>query len=370
MTDLHLKVKKQLGCMQVDVDLRLPSRGVSAIFGRSGAGKTTLINLFSGLEQPDSGYIKTANRVLFDSEQGINIPVERRRIGYVFQEARLFPHYRVRGNLTYGVSVADDDYFTSIVSLLGLNALLERYPHDLSGGEKQRVAIGRALLSKPDLLLMDEPLASLDLPRKREVMPFLERLGQQINIPILYVTHSMSEILRLADHLVLLDQGRERLSGPIEQVWSSSLMRPWQSFSEQSTLLVGNLTHHRLDYGLSYVALSEQVGLWVQQIEDAVEGQRVRLQIRATDVSVARQFPQATSIRNILPVKITRIEHLQQGEIRKSVALQLTLADGCWLWSTITEWALQELGLHVGMQVYAQIKGVSVTQRDIVVTHT
>lgn len=369
MTDIHLKVKKQLGCMQVDVDLRLPSRGVSAIFGRSGAGKTTLINLFSGLEQPDSGYIKTANRVLFDSEQGINIPIERRRIGYVFQEARLFPHYRVRGNLTYGVSVADDDYFTSIVSLLGLNALLERYPHDLSGGEKQRVAMGRALLSKPDLLLMDEPLASLDLPRKREVMPFLERLGQQINIPILYVTHSMSEILRLADHLVLLDQGRELISGPIEQVWSSSLMRPWQSFSEQSTLLLGKVTHHRLDYGLSYVSLSQDIGLWVQQIEDAVEGQRVRLQIRATDVSVTRQFPQATSIRNILPVRITRIEHLQQGEGRKSVALQLTIGDDCWLWSTITEWALQELGLHVGMQVYAQIKGVSVTQRDIVVTH-
>lgn len=368
MDRLHIQVNKQLGAMALNVDLHVPATGITAIFGRSGSGKTSLINLISGLITPDDGQIRLPHRVLFHAQQKISLPVEQRKIGYVFQDARLFPHYRVRGNLTYGVTEKDSDYFNQIVHLLALEPLLERYPHALSGGEKQRVSIGRALLTKPDLLLMDEPLASLDLPRKREVMPFLEQLTQTVNIPVLYVTHSMNEVLRLADHLVVLDNGQELISGPIEQVWSSSVMRPWQSFSEQSTLFSGYITQHQAGYGLSYITLADKVGVWVQQVEGDLNAS-IRLKIRATDVSVTLDKPSRTSIRNILPAKVNKIEHLQYGENKKSIALQLALAEDCFLWSTITEWALEDLQLTVGSSVYAQIKGVSVTQRDIALSH-
>ncbi len=202
-----------MGETQLDVDLRLPAVGICAIFGRSGAGKTSLINLISGLTTPDVGEIHLAGRTLFSSSQGIQLPIEQRKIGYVFQDARLFPHYTVRGNLNYGVTHADPEYFVSVTLLLALEPLLARYPRDLSGGEKQRVAIGRALLSKPDLLLMDEPLASLDMPRKRGDA-VLENLAQHFRLPILYVSHSVQENLRLADHLVVLEQGKVLSAGP------------------------------------------------------------------------------------------------------------------------------------------------------------
>ncbi|WP_154116861.1 molybdenum ABC transporter ATP-binding protein ModC [Vibrio cincinnatiensis] len=368
MASLSVRVNKQLGDMALSVNLHLPATGITAIFGRSGSGKTSLINLISGLITPDSGQVRLPHRVLFHDQDKVSVPVEKRKIGYVFQEARLFPHYRVHGNLTYGITEKDTDYFNQIVQLLALEPLLARYPHTLSGGEKQRVSIGRALLTKPDLLLMDEPLASLDLPRKREVMPFLEQLTQTVNIPVLYVTHSMNEVLRLADHLVVLENGKTLISGPIEQVWSSSVMRPWQSFSEQSTLLSGYIAQHQTHYGLSYIWLTELVGVWVQQIDGDLHVP-IRLKIRATDVSVTLEKPQKTSIRNILPAKVIKIEHLQQGENRKSIALQLALDEGCFLWSTITEWALEELKLSVGTSVYAQIKGVSIAQRDIALSH-
>ncbi|WP_158108545.1 molybdenum ABC transporter ATP-binding protein ModC [Vibrio furnissii] len=368
MSALQVQFTKTLGATQFDVQLALPSKGITAIFGRSGAGKTSLINVISGLIAPDSGEIAIQDRVLFSTKQRINLPIEHRRIGYVFQEARLFPHYTVRGNLNYGVRRKDAAYFASVVSLLALEPLLERYPNALSGGEKQRVAIGRALLSQPDLLLMDEPLASLDLPRKREVMPFLEQLAQQVEIPIVYVTHSMNEILRLADHLVVIDQGSVVASGPIEQVWSSKSMRPWQSFSDQSTLFSGTIAQHHDQFGLTQVLLAPNVGLWVQQVDGELNAP-IRLQIRANDVSVTLEKPGKTSIRNILSARITEIEHHQQGEHKKSIALKLALAPDIFLWATITEWALQDLALQPGMEVYAQIKGVSVSQRDVVLSH-
>lgn len=368
MSALQVQFTKTLGATQFDVQLALPSKGITAIFGRSGAGKTSLINVISGLIAPDSGEIAIQDRVLFSTKQRINLPIEHRRIGYVFQEARLFPHYTVRGNLNYGVRGKDAAYFASVVSLLALEPLLERYPNALSGGEKQRVAIGRALLSQPDLLLMDEPLASLDMPRKREVMPFLEQLAQQVEIPIVYVTHSMNEILRLADHLVVIDQGSVVASGPIEQVWSSKSMRPWQSFSDQSTLFSGTIAQHHDQFGLTQVLLAPNVGLWVQQVDGELNA-TIRLQIRANDVSVTLEKPGKTSIRNILSARIAEIEHHQQGEHKKSIALKLALAPDIFLWATITEWALQDLALQPGMEVYAQIKGVSVSQRDVVLSH-
>ena len=217
MLDMH--VIRQQGDFRVDVAFTSPNGGVTALFGRSGAGKTSVVNMVAGLVRPDQGHIVVNGRTLFDAAKGLHIPPEKRRMGYIFQDGRLFPHLSVRANLTYGMRltppaeryVALDD----VVDLLGIGHLLHRRPAKLSGGEKQRVAIGRALLTSPSLLLMDEPLASLDGIRKAEVLPFLSQLCEELSTPILYVSHSMEEVLKLADTLVLLDQGRVAAAGPI-----------------------------------------------------------------------------------------------------------------------------------------------------------
>ncbi|WP_060981303.1 molybdenum ABC transporter ATP-binding protein ModC [Vibrio splendidus] len=368
MSALILQYQQQLGETFFDIDLELPSSGITAIFGRSGAGKTSLIDAISGLKQPDKGLISVSGTTLFDSQNGINLPTHKRNVGYVFQESRLFPHMKVAANLKYGMKGVDKAHFEQIVSLLSLGSLLDRYPARLSGGEKQRVAIGRALLSKPSILLMDEPLASLDLPRKREVMPFLENLSESVQIPIIYVTHSLNEILRLANHLVIIDQGKVISSGVTEEVWASRAMQPWQSFSEQSSLFEAKLAEHNDDYALSRLTLGKSTSLWVQKVSSEI-GAAVRLQVRANDVSITLQEPKGTSIRNILPVSIKSVETHQQGTNKQSVAVELELEPGCYLWATITLWALDELNLEIGQRVYVQIKGVSVAQRDIAVTH-
>lgn len=367
---LQLAFKTQLGESDFDIDVNLPKRGITAIFGRSGAGKTTLINVISGLITPDEGHISLADSILFSKQKGqkanINLAIEKRNIGYVFQEARLFPHYSVKGNLLYGVKHYDDTHFSQVIDLLALQPLLTRYPNDLSGGEKQRVAIGRALLCKPKILLMDEPLASLDMPRKREVMPFLEKLSRQIEIPIIYVSHSLNEILRLANHLVVIDEGQVAAAGRLEEVWQSDIMRPWQSFSEQSSLFESELVSHHPNYALSEINLAPGTTLWVQSI-DANVGDLLRLQIRANDVSIATKKPLNTSIRNILPAKIAGIHTNSSGKDKQSVSIQLNLGAKHYLNATITHWALDELQLVIGQSVYAQIKGVSVAQKDMAV---
>lgn len=368
MTLLRVKYCLVLGDTHFDIDLDLPASGITAIFGRSGAGKTSLINVVAGLLRPDEGEIVVQDRTLFSSLKNLDVPVHKRNVGYVFQDARLFPNYRVKGNLLYGVKKMDPDHVETIIKLLALEPLLDRFPSELSGGEKQRVAIGRALLAKPDILLMDEPLASLDMPRKREVMPFLEELADRVQIPILYVTHSLNEILRLANYLVIIDDGQAVTSGPVEQVWSTKAMRPWQSFSDQSSLFEASIETHNDDYALSQLKLATGVHLWVQRI-DALVGTSVRLQVRSNDVSLALEKPRSTSIRNILPAEIVELETRRHGGDKQSVAIKLALGEGCCLWATVTAWARDELGLHVGMQVFAQVKGVSVTQRDVALTH-
>lgn len=355
---LTLKLQQQLGTLALDIDLTLPAVGVTALFGRSGAGKTSLINLIAGLSNADHGRVAMGDRVLYDSVQRINLKPEQRRIGYVFQDARLFPHYSVRGNLTYGSRNRNPPLFDQVVSLLGIESLLARQPATLSGGEQQRVAIGRALLSEPDLLLMDEPLASLDQPRKQELLPWLERLAQQVEIPMLYVSHSLDEILHLADRLVVLANGKVQAAGPLHQVWQSNAMLPWVRAEEQSSLLKAHVRSQHPDYPMTELALGGQP-LWVRQI-DRPAGTAVRLRIYAHDISISLSQPQDSSIRNTLSARISHIEHqpeLHLVTVTAQVANQALIAQ-------ISPWAADELHLRPGQQVFLQLKSIRLSQQD------
>ena len=349
---LQINVKKQLGQLALQANLQIPAQGVTAIFGLSGSGKTSLINLVSGLTQPDEGFIRLNDRTLVDTQTQKKLPVPQRKVGYVFQDARLFPHYTVKGNLRYGakkVSQADFDY---IVELLGIRHLLKRYPLTLSGGEKQRVAIGRALLTDPDILLMDEPLSALDVPRKRELMQYLERLSKEINIPILYVTHSLDELLRLADRVVLMENGKVKAYEALEKIWNSPIFAPWKEEQEQSSVLALPVHLHNPPYKMTALSLGNQT-LWISLVPAEV-GDRVRVCIYSSDVSLALAKPVQSSIRNILLGQIARIE-IQNSRVDIAV-----LVEGHQIWASISKWAQNELRFAVGMAVYVQIKAVSV----------
>lgn len=228
---LDVRVKRTQGAFTVNAAFSVADRGVTALFGPSGAGKTSIVNMVAGLVRPDAGRISLNGHCLFDSAHGVNVPPEKRRVGYVFQDGRLFPHLAVRGNLTYGMRLQpkSERYmeFDQVVELLGLESLLDRRPAKLSGGEKQRVAIGRALLCSPALLLMDEPLASLDGARKAEVLPFIRRLCREFSTPILYVSHMPDEISRLADHLVLMQDGGVTACGRVDDLTARQALRPY-----------------------------------------------------------------------------------------------------------------------------------------------
>ncbi|MGM3175829.1 molybdenum ABC transporter ATP-binding protein ModC [Dickeya lacustris] len=350
---LQLDFTQQLGDLQLNITSELPASGISAVFGVSGAGKTSLINAIVGLSRPDKGRIQLNDRVLVDTGRKLFLPPEKRRIGYVFQDARLFPHYRVRGNLCYGMAAPMRAQFDDIVQLLGIEPLLKRYPLTLSGGEKQRVAIGRALLTAPELLLMDEPLASLDTPRKRELLPYLERLAREVNTPILYVSHSLEEVVRLADRVLVLDKGQVKAQGTLEAVWSSNALRAWLPREEQSSILTVTVMAQHSHYAMTALSLGEQ-HLWVGRV-DAPSGTRLRIRINAADVSLVTQRPTASSIRNVLAVFV--IECL---DVEDQVEVKLDIG-GQVLWARITPWARDELALKPRQWLYAQIKSVSIT---------
>ena len=352
---LELDFSQTLGSLELRVSQTLPAQGITAIFGLSGAGKTSLINAIGGLTQPDSGRITLNGRILSDKQNNIFLPPEKRRVGYVFQDARLFPHYRVKGNLQYGMAPSMRGQFDNIVRLLGIAPLLDRFPLTLSGGEKQRVAIGRALLTAPEILLMDEPLAALDIPRKRELMPYLERLAQEVSIPILYVTHSLDEILRLAEKVLVLDGGKVLAMGTLEDVWASNVMRPWLPKEEQSSVLNVSVLEHHPRYEMTALAIGDQ-RLWISKVEE-VPGTALRIRVNATDVSLVLQ-PTAnnSSIRNILPAKV--LECLDLGN---QVEVKLAMADHI-IWARISPWARDELMIRAGQWLYAQIKSVSVSR--------
>ena len=349
---LHIDVKKQLGTLPLEAHLDIPSQGVTALFGLSGSGKSSLINLVSGLIDPDEGVISLNDRELFNSAENSCVPINQRNIGYVFQDARLFPHYTVNGNLRYGMKNTSKDEFNYIVELLGIGHLLKRYPITLSGGEKQRVAIGRALLTDPEILLMDEPLSALDLPRKRELMNYLERLSKEINIPILYVTHSLDELLRLAERVVLLTNGKVEAYDVLESIWESPLFLPWKQENEQSAVLSLPVFMHNPSYKMTALSIGDQ-NIWINQVEAQIND-NVRICIHSSDVSISLNKVEQSSIRNTLYGRIVKIL-----ELENRVDLKLDIG-GKHLWASISKWSFHELSLQQGQLVYAQIKAISV----------
>ena len=349
---LHIDVKKQLGILPLEAHLDIPSQGVTALFGLSGSGKSSLINLVSGLINPDEGVIALNDRELFNSAENVCVPINQRNIGYVFQDARLFPHYTVNGNLRYGMKNTSKDEFNYIVELLGIGHLLKRYPITLSGGEKQRVAIGRALLTDPEILLMDEPLSALDLPRKRELMNYLERLSKEINIPILYVTHSLDELLRLAERVVLLTNGKVEAYDVLESIWESPLFLPWKQGNEQSAVLSLLVFMHNPSYKMTALSIGDQ-NIWINQVEAQIND-KVRICIHSSDVSISLNKVKQSSIRNTLYGRIVKIL-----ELENRVDLKLDIG-GKHLWASISKWSFHDLALQLGQLVYAQIKAISV----------
>ncbi len=350
---LELNFTQTLGTHTLRLNESLPANGITAIFGVSGAGKTSLINAISGLTRPEEGQIVLNQRVLYDAQKKICLPPEKRRVGYVFQDARLFPHYKVLGNLRYGMAKSMAGQFDKLVALLGIEPLLNRLPGGLSGGEKQRVAIGRALLTAPELLLLDEPLASLDIPRKRELLPYLQRLAKEINIPMLYVSHSLDEILHLADKVMVLESGEVKAFGNLEDVWGSKVMNPWLPQDQQSSVLKATVLEQHPHYAMTALALGDQ-HLWVNKLDNPLQS-AVRIRVQATDVSLVLQPPTNTSIRNILRAKVVEI-----FDVDGQVEVQLDVG-GRTLWARISPWARDELSIKPGQWLYAQIKSVSIT---------
>ncbi len=350
---IRIDVQKTLGAFSLDVQLQAPA-GVTAVFGPSGSGKTSLVNAVAGLVTPDRGSIRIGTRTLYDHATGCNLPVHERRIGYVFQDARLFPHMSVLQNLRYG-GTYDEDH---IVSILGLGPLLNRTPASLSGGEKQRVALGRALMCDPQLLLMDEPLAALDAPRKAEILPYLERLRDTVRVPILYVSHDMSEIARLATTIVVMQAGKTVISGPVEEVLSHPQSVPLIGPRAAGAVINARVAGRLLDDDLTELQFSGGRLLLPGQIGQI--GQHIRLRIPAQDVILATSRPDSMSALNVLPVEIT---HIAPGK-GPGVAVGLR-AGSDQLLARVTRRSAARMQLVVGLRVYAILKATAVGPEDI-----
>jgi molybdate transport system ATP-binding protein len=353
-TPIEIRVRLARAGFLLDADLRLPATGITGIFGPSGSGKTTLLRCIAGLERATDARIVVDGQAWDDGPRGIHLPTHRRPLGYVFQEASLFDHLDVAGNLRFAQRRAGtpDAGLAELVALLGLAQLLQRRPHELSGGERQRVAIARALATQPRILLLDEPLSALDVPRRREILPWLARLRDELRIPMLYVTHSGDEVARLADHLVLLDAGRVRASGPLAETLARVDL-PAIPGEEPGAVLHGEV--HALDPRWHLAEVRFPGGsLW---IGDAAlqAGQPVRLRVLARDVSVALVPPERSSIQNVLPCVVRAIAPAPHAS---QVLLQLACGDSLLL-ALLTRRAADALALAPGTKAWAQVKSAA-----------
>ena len=350
---LEAKFKMNYPGFNLDVELNLPAKGVTVVFGPSGSGKTTLLRCLSGLERAPSGTLKLDDQVWQD--EGIFIPIHQRKVGLVFQESRLFPHLSIQQNLLYGYqrtqSVERNLHLDEVVEVLGLAALLKRTPDKLSGGEKQRVAIGRALLTSPKLLLMDEPLASLDMQRKAEIIPFIKRIEDEFKTPIIYVTHSVDEVLQLVDTMVILQAGKVANFGPVQEVFSDVQLREVLGEEQLGAVLETSVAGHDEEFELTRLDFMGQTLNVPKQNIDV--GQNLRVHIHSKDVSLSTAPPAGvTSVLNILQAKVAKIGTLG------GYSVDIELDAGRPILATITRKSLANLNLKPGQPVYAHIKAI------------
>lgn len=353
MISVDIRLKRD--AFKLDARFETASNGVTALFGRSGSGKSTIINAIAGLVRPDEGRISIAGHVLFDSAAGIDRAVADRGLGYVFQEGRLFPHMNVERNLLFGRRPGTTEHpsLHETVSLLGLEPLLSRKPNALSGGERQRVAIGRALLASPRILLMDEPLASLDGPRRAEILPYLADLRRSLDIPIVYVSHQMDEVIQLADTMVLVDAGAVIASGPVETLTSRLDLAALTGGRDAGAVLACAVAEHDDRFGLTRLSFSGG-SLWVAALDREI-GDSVRVRIGARDVALALAPPSDISMLNVLETRISEIGAPDGAQV--DVGL---LAGEDALWARLTRRSVSDLKLRPGMEVHALIKAVSI----------
>lgn len=365
MTDgISARFRGLLGRFPLDVAFTAPARGITALFGPSGCGKTTVLRCVAGLQHLPDGHLTVGGETW--QEGRLTWPTHRRPIGYVFQEASLFPHLSVRRNLLYGQrralaqGAAETVHFAEVVALLGLERLLERSPVRLSGGERQRVAIGRALLTQPRLLLMDEPLSALDRFSKDEILPYLETLHDTLSIPALYVSHDIAEVERLADHLVLLEAGKVRASGPLEELQADPTL-PMARMPEAGVVLLARIAAYDPAYGLT--SLTFDGGQLIVPGQLGAIGAARRARIVASDVSLTRQRAQDSSILNCLPARIAGVDGVEGMLI--TVVLRLGgEGQGTSLLARITRKSWDGMGLALGQAVFAQVKGVALLQQS------
>jgi molybdate transport system ATP-binding protein len=351
-------VRHEIGALRLEVSFEARGR-LTAIFGASGSGKTSLVNVIAGLIRPRSGLVRIGDKVLTDTANGVAVPVHRRRIGYVFQDARLFPHMSVLQNLRYGKwftgkpeRYADD---RQIVSLLGIEPLLPRMPSELSGGEKQRVAIGRALLASPHLLLMDEPLASLDQARKAEILPYIERLRDEFRIPIIYVSHSVAEVARLATDIVVLAYGSTAAFGPAEEIVQRLDLVPADERDEAGAII--EMTVRSYDPAFDMTLLRASAGDAHVQGRVGEPGAKARVRIRARDVMIALDEPRNISALNIFKGEISGIADSDRSSVNVTVDCA-----GSAIIARITRQSLSALRLTPGTPVFAIVKAISVNR--------
>jgi molybdate transport system ATP-binding protein len=335
--------------------------GITALYGRSGAGKTSVVRAIAGVLRPERGRIAIGGHVFLDTACGIDLPIERRGVGYVVQDSRLFPHVRVRDNLLYGFRRTRGPRpigLDTVVDLLGIGHLLDRRPHHLSGGERQRVAIGRALLAHPRLLLLDEPLSSLDPPRKSELIPYIERLRDEFRIPMVYISHDWSEIVRLADHLVVLDGGRVAGAGPLVDVAADPALAPLIGRFEAGAVLDCRVAGHDPAPGTTRLTFAGGE-LEVPQIALAV-GAPVRVRIRARDVAIALSEPRDVSISNRLAGIVRDVTAREEPYV--DVGLDV---GGTRLRALLTRASVARLGVRPGLAVWALVKSVALDGRSV-----
>ncbi len=348
---IEARFRLSRGGFHLDVAFGVPARGVTALFGPSGCGKTTVLRVFAGLERPPGGLLRVDGETWQDGRRFL--PPHRRGVGYVFQEPSLFPHLNVRGNLEYAARRAPRNGAVALdeaVALLGLEALLSRRPGELSGGERQRVAIARALAATPRLLLLDEPLAAVDVARRQEILPYLERLHRELAVPVIYVSHAPDEVARLADHLVLMEAGRVLDHGPVAGMLTR-LDLPLARGPDAEALVEAVVAGHDDRYGLTY--LDSAAGRFTVTGCDVPAGRAVRLRIAARDVSLTLERQTGTSILNIVPATVEALAPV--GPAQVTVRLD---AGGVPLLARITRKSADALGLAPGRRVYAQAKSV------------